>query len=226
MFISFDDGNTWNSFQQNLPVTPITDIKIHRNDVVLSTMGRSFWIMDNIDILRNFDNKNEDILYPITNTIRYRYRPSSSNHVSYPQNSVIIDYKVVSESVEEISVQIMDMNDNLINSYKSRVQNKKIESYEMSTNEFTYISSSNLSNNKGLNRFTWDMRHRGSWNKNTRFSYRNGPLVKPGKYKIILTIDDNSYTQNMEIIPDPRIKDITYDIYKEQERLLLEIRDL
>ena len=54
--ISFDDGNTWNSFQQNLPVTPITDIKIHRNDVVLSTMGRSFWIMDNIDILRNFDN--------------------------------------------------------------------------------------------------------------------------------------------------------------------------
>tara|TARA_B000000565_G_scaffold51107_1_gene33879 strand:- start:3194 stop:3658 length:465 start_codon:yes stop_codon:yes gene_type:complete len=69
------------------------------------------------------------------------------------------------------------------------------------------------------------MRHRGSWNKNTRFSYRNGPLVKPGKYKIILTIDDNSYTQNMEIIPDPRIKDITYDIYKEQERLLLEIRD-
>ena len=225
MFISFDDGNTWNSFQQNLPVTPITDIKIHRNDVVLSTMGRSFWIMDNIDILRNFDNKNEDILYPITNTIRYRYRPTSSNHVSYPQNSVIIDYKVVDELVEEISIQIMDMNDNLINSYKSRVQNEKIESYEMSTNEFTYISSSNLSNNKGLNRFTWDMRHRGSWNKNTRFSFRNGPLVKPGKYKIILTIDDNSYTQNMEIIPDPRIKDITYDIYKEQERLLLEIRD-
>jgi len=109
MFISFDDGNTWNSFQQNLPVTPITDIKIHRNDVVLSTMGRSFWIMDNIDILRNFDNKNEDILYPITNTIRYRYRPSSSNHVSYPQNSVIIDYKVVGESVETVNIQAPEL---------------------------------------------------------------------------------------------------------------------
>jgi hypothetical protein len=69
------------------------------------------------------------------------------------------------------------------------------------------------------------MRHRGSWNENIKFSYRNGPLVKPGIYKVILIINDNSYTQNVEIIPDPRIKDIDYDIYQEQERFLLEIRD-
>ena len=56
MFISFDDGENWESFQQNLPVTPITDIKIHRGDLVLSTMGRGFQIVDNISSLRqNFD---------------------------------------------------------------------------------------------------------------------------------------------------------------------------
>ena len=119
----------------------------------------------------------------------------------------------------------MDIDNNLINSYKSRVKNENIEKYEMSINEFTYISNSNISNKKGVNRFKWDMRHRGSWNKNSRLLYRNGPLVKPGKYKVILTIDGKLFTENFEIISDPRIEDINDEIYKEQERILLEIRD-
>ena len=225
MFISFDDGNSWQSFQQNLPVTPITDIKIHRNDVVLSTMGRSFWIMDNIDYLRNFSSNDNDILYPVANTIRYRNRPSNSNHVSYTRTSVDIDYKITDESVGEILIQIKDNENNLINSYKSIDNNANIESYEMSTNEFTFISNSNISKSDGVNRFKWDMRHRGSWNKNIRFSYRNGPLAKPGQYKVILTIDGTSFTENFEIISDPRIKDVTTEVYEEQEKILLEIRD-
>ena len=225
MFISFDDGNSWQSFQQNLPVTPITDIKIHRNDIVLSTMGRSFWIMDNIDYLRNFSFNDNEVLYPITNTIRYRNRPSNSNHVSYPRTYVDIDYKITKESVGDILIMIMDNENNLINSYKSIDKNQNIENYEMSTNEFTFISNNNISNMIGVNRFKWDMRHRGSWNKNSRFSYRNGPMAKPGQYKVILTIDGSSYTENFEIISDPRIKDVTAEVYEEQEKILLEIRD-
>jgi len=225
MFISFDDGNSWQSFQQNLPVTPITDIKIHRNDVVLSTMGRSFWIMDNINYLRNFSFNDNDFLYPITNTIRYRNRPSNNNHVSYPRTSVDIDYKILKESVGEILIMILDNENNLINSYKSINKNQNIENYEMSTNEFTFISNSNISKKIGVNRFKWDMRHRGSWNKNSRFSYRNGPMAKPGIYKVILTIDGSSFTENFEIISDPRIKDVSPEVYEEQEKILLEIRD-
>ena len=99
MFISLDDGENWESFQQNLPITPITDIKIHRNDVVLSTMGRSFWIMDNINFLRNINYDEGNFLYPVANTIRYRNRQSNSNHVLYPQASVDIDYKILKDSV-------------------------------------------------------------------------------------------------------------------------------
>ena len=225
MFISFDDGNNWQSFQQNLPITPITDIKIHRNDVVLSTMGRSFWILDNINYLRNFSFNDNDFLYPVSNTIRYRNRPSNSNHVTYPRTSVDIDYKITNESVGEILITIMDDENNLINSYKSINKNQNIENYEMSTNEFTFISNSNISNKIGVNRFRWDMRHRGSWNKNPRFSYRNGPMAKPGQYKVILTIDGRSFTEIFEIISDPRIKDVNAEVYDEQEKFLLEIRD-
>ena len=56
VFISMDDGENWTQFQNNMPVTPITDMKIHRNDLVLSTMGRSFWILDNIAPLRSYGN--------------------------------------------------------------------------------------------------------------------------------------------------------------------------
>jgi len=225
MFISFDDGNNWQSFQQNLPVTPITDIKIHRNDVVLSTMGRSFWIMDNISYLRTFSFSDNQILYPIENTIRYRNRPLNNNHVSYPQTSVDIDYKILNELVEKIFIKITDLEDNVINSYvSSDLNNDDIENYEMSTNEFTYILNNNISKKVGVNRFKWDMRHRGSWNKDSRYSYRNGPLVKPGKYKVTITIDGVSFSENLEIISDPRI-DLSTEVYEEQEKILLEIRD-
>ena len=225
MFISFDDGDNWKPFQQNLPVTPITDMKIHRDDIVLSTMGRSFWIMDNIHYLRNFEFSTDQVLYPVANTIRYRNRPLKSNHVSYPQPSVHIDYNIDNDKVKDVIINFTNSDGEIINSFRSMDENKNIEEYEMSTNEFTFISSNNIPKEKGVNRFSWDMRHRGSWSKNPNFSFRNGPLVKPGVYNVTLTIDGKSHSETFEILSDPRLSEITSSIYNDQETILLEIRD-
>ena len=225
MFISFDDGDSWKPFQQNLPVTPITDMKIHRDDIVLSTMGRSFWIMDNIHYLRNFEFSTDEVLYPVANTIRYRNRPLKSNHVSYPQPSVHIDYNIDNDKVKDVIINFTNSDGEIINSFRSMDENKNIEEYEMSTNEFTFISSNNIPKEKGVNRFSWDMRHRGSWSKNPNFSFRNGPLVKPGVYNVTLTIDGKSHSETFEILSDPRLSEITSSIYNDQETILLEIRD-
>ena len=225
MFISFDDGDNWKPFQQNLPVTPITDMKIHRDDIVLSTMGRSFWIMDNIHYLRNFEFSTDEVLYPVANTIRYRNRPLKSNHVSYPQPSVHIDYNIDNDKVKDVIINFTNSDGEIINSFRSVDENKNIEEYEMSTNEFTFISSNNIPKEKGVNRFSWDMRHRGSWSKNPNFSFRNGPLVKPGVYNVTLTIDGKSHSETFEILSDPRLSEISSSIYNEQETILLEIRD-
>ena len=225
MFISFDDGDNWKPFQQNLPVTPITDMKIHRDDIVLSTMGRSFWIMDNIHYLRNFEFSTDQVLYPVANTIRYRNRPLKSNHVSYPQPSVHIDYNIDNDKVKDVIINFTNSDGEIINSFRSMDKNKNIEEYEMSTNEFTFISSNNIPKEKGVNRFSWDMRHRGSWSKNPNFSFRNGPLVKPGVYNVTLTIDGKSHSETFEILSDPRLSEITSSIYNDQETILLEIRD-
>ena len=225
MFISFDDGDNWKPFQQNLPVTPITDMKIHRDDIVLSTMGRSFWIMDNIHYLRNFEFSTDQVLYPVANTIRYRNRPLKSNHVSYPQPSVHIDYNIDNDKVKDVIINFTNSDGEIINSFRSMDENKNIEEYEMSTNEFTFISSNNIPKEKGVNRFSWDMRHRGSWSKNPNFSFRNGPLVKPGVYNVTLIIDGKSHSEAFEILSDPRLSEITSSIYNDQETILLEIRD-
>ena len=225
MFISFDDGDNWKPFQQNLPVTPITDMKIHRDDIVLSTMGRSFWIMDNIHYLRNFEFSTDQVLYPVANTIRYRNRPLKSNHVSYPQPLVHIDYNIDNDNVKDVIINFTNSDGEIINSFRSMDENKNIEEYEMSTNEFTFISSNNIPKEKGVNRFSWDMRHRGSWSKNPNFSFRNGPLVKPGVYNVTLTIDGKSHSEAFEILSDPRLSEITSSIYNDQETILLEIRD-
>ena len=114
LFISFDDGNSWQTFQQNLPVTPITDIKIFRGDLIVSTMGRSFWILDNITTLRqpaiNTLDTNPWLFQPDA-TIRYRYPKIRNGKTAFPkydQTSVTIDYFLPKEHKGNIQLQILD----------------------------------------------------------------------------------------------------------------------
>ncbi|MFC2170325.1 WD40/YVTN/BNR-like repeat-containing protein, partial [Acidobacteriota bacterium] len=99
MFVSFDDGANWQSLQLNLPVTPVTDIKVYRKDLVLSTMGRSFWILDNLTplhILRKETAETKNRLYPPKDTyrmhIRSRSRSDSNTVPEYLSPGAMVDY--------------------------------------------------------------------------------------------------------------------------------------
>ncbi len=110
MFVSFDDGKTWKTFQQNLPVTPITDIIINRGDLVLSTMGRGFWILDNITSLRDpkmLALKDTPVLFKPGNTIRYRTSRGSGDFPNYPSTSVGIDYYLPKEVNTNVRLTIL-----------------------------------------------------------------------------------------------------------------------
>ena len=88
MFISFDDGGAWQPFQLNLPVTPVTDVKVVYGDLVLSTMGRGFWIMDNLTPLHELDDRVAGAgahLYEIRDA--YRLRSSPERRPRFPSNS-------------------------------------------------------------------------------------------------------------------------------------------
>ena len=120
-----------------MPVTPITDMKIHRNDLVLSTMGRSFWILDNIAPLRSYGNfLSQQPLLDITDTYRFRYRSYSDDHVSYPSSAVDFDYLISHDDVENVKISVYDSEGQMVNSYSSTKTEQEINNYVMSTSTF------------------------------------------------------------------------------------------
>lgn len=235
LFISFDDGKNWESFQQNLPVTPVTDIRVHRKDLVLSTMGRSFWIMDNINQLHYYDAinlANKNVLLKPKDTYRLRYRQTRGNSVpSYPVSAVTIDYFIASAPEAEITLKIMDADKKVIQSYASKAEkNKQAEGAENMAMSYYFQPSQevNLSKTAGLHRIKWDMRHKGAWNANPRRSYRNGPFVAPGKYFVSLNIDGQEMMQEFMVYADRRLAEVGVGSkeLKEQETFALKLVDL
>ena len=237
MFISFDDGENWQTFQQNLPVTPITDIKVHREDLVLSTMGRGFQILDNVTTLhQDFDKKDQSQhqLFQPRNTYRYRYRHfsrMSSDNFSpqYPRPSVIIDY-YLSKKVEGIlQLDILNQKGEVIRRFTNKDFPKKDGAErDMATNNVIYTINSELKTSKGMHRFRWDMKHFGAWNVSKTRNYANGPYASTGEYTIRLKIGEQVFEQPFELLTDPRIEvsGVTLSDIQAQEILSLKVVDL
>jgi len=233
LFISYDDGENWQALQNNLPVTPITDMKIHRDDLVLSTMGRGFWVLDNISTLRQADLKNitEVTLFKPKNTIRYRYPSGARNSEtpSYPRPSVIIDYYLTEKVDSTIVLEIMDgegkpvaklTNDSLAN-------DREEVNVDMGTNEVEYLVNNKLTADKGLNRFHWDMTYPGPWHEESGRRYQRGGLVPPGEYQVRLSVNEKLLNQSFKLLLDPRVEqDGIQDAIDKQVDLKQNVKDL
>ena len=211
MFVSLDDGKQWKSFQQNLPVTPITDIIIKRGDLVLSTMGRGFWVLDNITSLRNTDIatlSDTPVLFKPDNTIRYRTPRRAKGFPDYPTTGVLIDYYLPKEFKSEVQLEILNANKQsvasiLSDSTKIKSSKEEVENMGLSMT-FSYFDAK-LETKKGINRFQWDMRQKGAWSDKESRRYKNGPVVPPGNYIAKLTVGEKTLEQPFEILVDPRL---------------------
>lgn len=231
MFISLNDGQLWEPFQQNLPVTPITDIKIHQNDLVLSTMGRGFWIMDDISALQDIVEASTESAYLFApedlDRLRFGGRfGGGGDGIRFPNPSINIDY-YLKETDGEVKLDILNAKGEVIKTFQSG----KIEPFELGTVDMgTGIlssppPSSGLNKNVGLNRFSWNMRHYGNWSKDPKRAYQgNGPMVAPGDFTIRLTAGDKVMTEKFTINPDPRNTLTTLEEMQEQEAFSLNVR--
>jgi len=213
MFVSFNDGKSWDKFQQNLPVTPITDLKIFRGDLVISTMGRGFWILDNITSLRQsqINDLNETAhLFKPDNTIRYRYPNVRSSFPKYPRTSVIIDYYIPEDAKEGIQFEILNANNEVVSTILSdstKLKSTVKEVENMNLSQILRYVDKKLIAKPGINRFEWDLRQKGAWAKDVKKRYKNGPMVAPGVYSARLIVGEQSFEQSFEILMDPRVID-------------------
>ena len=235
LFVSFDDGKTWKSFQQNLPVVPITDLKIFRGDLVLSTMGRGFWILDDITALRqkaiNLKSSTPKVFKPNT-TIRYRYPKvrSGGSFPRYPRTAVVVDYYIPKGSASSVQLTFKNTKGEtvaIISSDKNQ-QNKTTVVEDMNLSQIFRYVDQRLESKPGLYRYRWNMRQKGVWDKNSRRSFRNGPLVPPGNYSVTLTVAGKSYMESFEIKMDPRVENegITLADIQQQISMQQKVMDL
>ena len=201
IFISFDDGRTWQTFQQNFPVTPVTDIRVYRQDLVISTMGRSFWILDNVTPLHQMTSDVASSGYKLfAPRTAYRLRSRGSG------SGAAIDYYIETELTDEMALEILDAEGTVIRTYTGGTPDGQPTMQRAMRAQFRGGSMPRGPEKKpGLNRFSWDFRIAGPVDPSTGRSVGSGPVAVPGTYQARLTIGDWSETQQLEVLIDPRV---------------------
>jgi len=223
LYISINDGKNWEPFQLNLPKTPVTDLLIRDNNLIVGTQGRSIYILDDLRFIENYDaaNPNTTKVFPIAKTYRVRpdmggrrgrgTRASMPNNVgTNPPKGVVINYWInKATDSTKVEVRILDENKNLIKKFISSEKNGP-------TNE------------EGLQQFVWNMYHKEIekgeedliiWN-----GYTSPVLAAPGNYFAKVTIDKDSVELPFVIVADPNFKVSDADL-KAQEQFLLTVAD-
>ncbi|HYL83973.1 MAG TPA: glycosyl hydrolase [Candidatus Angelobacter sp.] len=232
VYVSFDDGAHWQSLKLNLPTTPIHDLTVKNDDLLVATHGRAFWILDDISPLRQMSASTtaEDAhLYQPSVTIRYRGTgftlPATVPVGANPATGVIIDYFLKSAVKDGVTLEISDAKGKVVREISSK---KAAEGASPDEEEFGIErTGGKLPGEAGLNRFAWDMRSEEPAKVPGAVSWGGrptGPLVVPGTYHVKLTVGGKSYTASAEIQKDPRVSASQADLEKQNE-LTMRIRD-
>ena len=212
MFLSNDGGANWQPFQLNLPVTPILDLMVRHDDLMVATSGRSFWILDDLGLLRQHEANGKEFHL-------FQSEPAYlSNHGSplntsdpdfsgqqpltgvNPANGIVVYYNLPElKEDQHIEIQIHDAKGNMVNQFTSK-KNKQFKRYAGGPSPEPVLSKK-----KGLNRFVWDMRFAGMPGIPTAYiegSYRGHKAI-PGVYSVKLIQGQETRTSSIEIKANP-----------------------
>jgi photosystem II stability/assembly factor-like uncharacterized protein len=220
VYVSFDDGNHWQSLKLNLPVTSIRDLTVHGDDLIVATHGRSFWILDNITPLRQISEAeaaNAFWLYHPASALRIDNDsfvgtplPPEEPTAENPPAGAVIDYFLKSPA-SAITLEIFDAQNHLVRQFSSPAQpeTKPEEKHSsLPIAERWFQKPESLRTSPGLHRFLWTLNwgSSGGPSVDEESEYRNptGPKVVPGIYQVRLTVDGRTQNQSLKVVMDPR----------------------
>jgi photosystem II stability/assembly factor-like uncharacterized protein len=225
LYVSMNDGKFWEQLQLNLPVTPITDLLIRDNNLIVGTQGRSIYILDDLSFIENYQatNVNASKVFPVANA--YRVPPQMggrrnrgartgmpANVGINPPKGVVINYwlKEANDSTT-VQIDILDENKKLVKHFSSKETGK---------------DKSGIVVENGLQQFTWNLYHKEIEKPSDDLILWNGStspvLAAPGTYYAKVSIDKDSVMYPFELIADPNYKVSNADL-KAQEQFLLEV---
>jgi photosystem II stability/assembly factor-like uncharacterized protein len=213
IYVSFNDGQHWQPLQLNLPTTPIHDLVVKNDDLVVATHGRSFWVLDDITPLRQLTPKiaSEDtVLFTPEPAVRLHYpeqvdsrRPVGQN----PPPGAIINYYFAAEPKNEVKLEIYDSGGKLIRSLSSVEKKEEGEQPPEWPDMLQPVTT--IPAKAGMNRFAWDLRYTSPVKIPNSFYASSGPigpLVLPGTYEVKLTANGKTLSVPLEIKLDPRVQ--------------------
>jgi len=209
IFISWNGGLDWSPFQLNLPVTPITDLRVHQGDLIAATSGRSFWILDDLALIRQY--KNETSTFKLFNAepamLVNGYSEMDGNGDGTnpysgvnPATGLVVYYQLPElKTTDNLTMEIKDAQGNLVRSFTS-IKDSTSAQYDGAP-----PADPTLSKSKGLNRFVWNLRYpsmSGVPNVYVESNY-HGHKAIPGKYSMTLKAGTQTATTNFEILSNP-----------------------
>jgi photosystem II stability/assembly factor-like uncharacterized protein len=239
LFVSFDNGAHWQSFQMNLPSTPFTDIRVHHQDLVLSTMGRGLWIMDDVTPLHQLAGRHKAImtteayLFQPQDAYRMRYSASAgrADQPEYPPAGVYFDYYLAGSPATDVTLDVIDRAGTTVRTLTSA---GRAGAAAPATGRRGRGGSTTLSKREWHSRFRWDLRY-GSQAGTAAAAVPGegggggaaGPLVVPGTYTVKLTVGEWTQSRSLDVRMDPRVAadGVTQADLQEQLDLSLKIRD-
>jgi photosystem II stability/assembly factor-like uncharacterized protein len=232
MFISFDNGAHWQPFQLNLPNVPISDIKVHRNDLIVSTQGRAIWILDNVTSLHQLSSKSS------TSDVRL-FKPRDGYRTRANPNNLgpVIEYYLPEAPSGPVIIDVLDSKGVLVNSYNSDAPQpgsargtrgagmpgvggagpeSQPEDPEAPAARRFGGPPPRPAKQIGINRFAWDLRHQA------------GVTLPPGQYQARLKVGDKTLTETFNVLIDPRVAEdgVTVADLQEQYEHNLRMREM
>ena len=213
IYISWNGGKEWTPFQLNFPVTPVTDLKVHQGNLIAATSGRSFWILDDLSLVRQYKKDTGSFIlfqpspaYIVNGSSELDETNADFNGTSKyrgvnPATGVVIYYQLpkLKDSLAVVTMEIKDAAGKLVHTFSSK-PDSTYKKYDGAPPEEPVLSKA-----KGLNRFVWNMRHAtmpGIPNVYIESSYRGHKAI-PGKYTITIKAGEQQATANATVLPNP-----------------------
>ena len=214
IYISFDGGTRWQPFRLNLPVTPVHDIAVEKNDLVIATHGRGFYVLDDIEPLR-------EIRPETAQSAAFLFKPADATRGVTPAN---IDY-YLSNASPDLKLEILDASGHTVRAFTAGALDPRATPAD---DEGPPPPGRSVPAQKGLNRFVWDMRAAPSHDFPGLIMYQAsvaGPFVPPDRYTVKLTGAGVTLTRDFAITRDPRLTGVTDADLREQFLFAHEIQD-
>jgi photosystem II stability/assembly factor-like uncharacterized protein len=229
VYFSVDDGGHWQPLKLNLPAVPVHDLEIHGDDLIAATHGRAFWVLDDITSLRQLDS-----VSPTADMVLFKPETALRLHLTTdidrrgpvgddPPLGAIINYYFKAAPKDEVKLEIVDAAGKVVRTLSSKEKKGEEQPPEWpdQVKEVTTIPAS-----AGMNRYAWNLR----WEPPVKIPgafYSDqgpqGPLVQPGQYTIKLAAGKQSVSQPLEIVMDPRTKNINPDDLRKQFELASQV---